>query len=117
MYEDVVVSWVYVIFLHKCFSQCLWKLLETLCASIINTKHIKMCFIFAILNSFSSLSVVFDLEARCVVKKIQEFVFFYWDLASFLSVHFDLIIFVHNSLNITCVPLVYLRGKSENYRQ
>ena len=32
-----------------------------------------MCFIFAILNSFRSLSVVFDLEARCVVKKIQEF--------------------------------------------
>ena len=51
MYEDVVVSCVYVIFLHKCFSQYLWKLIhtvETLCASIINTKYIKMCNIHAI---------------------------------------------------------------------
>ena len=52
---------------------------------------------------------------RCKEKN-QDF-FPHWDLASLLSAHFDLIIFAHNSLNITCVPVMYLKGKSGNYRQ
>ena len=56
-------------FLYNCFRKCQWER----CAHHFITKCMNMCFIFAFLNSFRSLDVVFDLEARWVVKKIQDY--------------------------------------------
>ena len=70
MYEDVQVSCFYVFFLlYNCLSQYQWKR----CTHHFITKYMNMCLIFAIFNLFRSLSIVFDLEARFVRKKIQEF--------------------------------------------
>ena len=60
MYEDMVVSLVFVLFLHKCFSQCLWKLIEMLCASF-NYKIYKDVLHFCNLKFFQKLH-----DQRCL---------------------------------------------------